>query len=720
MIARSGFMLQLTERCNMGCAYCHYKGAQADTVHGDCSLQTCDAFVDFAIRESADRLRVTFFGGEPLLRPDLVRRVIEYGRAAAARAGKKIAFRLPTNGTLLDDSTGDFLAEMDVGIVVSIDGPKEIHDACRTFHDGTGSFERVYDNLVRFRYRHPNHEVGIYSVVSGSDGVSWLRELCKALRSAYFILNPVLVPTNDDAVARDRTHQASIEALKRRFDLYTMQFLAGESSPDHDLDKWVEAFFNPRPSRNCDLGVNTTLATQNGDIYACPAFIGYPDQVVGNIHKGFYPEKLAPFLQRSVDTVKGCSRCSIRDLCGGGCAFRAFLRTHSLFRSCEEICSIQRSFFGDVRHMILALAARSPEAWLMKLCHLLATDNPLRLLAAARSTPHARDICAAMGAEAVPVARRSLPNTCGLSWEWGGPMDTAGIPQLKSGFRSRLRLVVGDSQVTAAVAQDLSGHDVVVEAVLHLHASDRSAQDHSPPDPSLIPPSSAVLEFPDAMNPSPRIDARIIIGPGELDLVGISSAVQRKGYRGVRFVVRGTREGWLDQWTDADLEVLAMAREAFFAFFMESAVQGNPFVDLSFAELVCMISAFDDPGRAVPPRQELQLVADEHTSPGPLPRGIYFAHRRNPAYPEIGAGPSQIEPEVTAVESAGCSVCLAVGLCHGLMPAEAPHRPPAVYPGRIRARYCDVLRTEVARSMIAYRLLKGRYAEKLRAMIAEI
>src|SRR5262249_59262022 len=89
--------------------------------------------------EGLPSLHVTFFGGETLLNFPMLRSSVEYAKRKCAEVGKHVEFSLTTNATLLTDSVVDFLAEHKVGMTISIDGDRELHDKMRVYSDGRGS-----------------------------------------------------------------------------------------------------------------------------------------------------------------------------------------------------------------------------------------------------------------------------------------------------------------------------------------------------------------------------------------------------------------------------------------------------------------------------------------------------------------------------------------------------------------------------------------------------
>ena len=95
-------------------------------------------------RESSqNEFRIAFHGGEPcLIGPEKFERWC--GRARAVLGGMlRLGLVIQTNGTLLDPTWVELLRKHNVGVGISMDGPREIHDAVRVDHREQGSYERV-------------------------------------------------------------------------------------------------------------------------------------------------------------------------------------------------------------------------------------------------------------------------------------------------------------------------------------------------------------------------------------------------------------------------------------------------------------------------------------------------------------------------------------------------------------------------------------------------
>ena len=167
-IPLSTLVVNVTNRCNLACTYCYEYGEDriAEPTAGGMpklmSEETARASVDFMVERSGSSpvVRLTFFGGETLLNFAVLEKTIPYARRRAAEAGKRVEFSLTTNGTLLRPEVIEFLADNDVGVTISIDGPKEMQDRFRVFHDGRGSYDVVAPKVRELLRRHRSRPIG--------------------------------------------------------------------------------------------------------------------------------------------------------------------------------------------------------------------------------------------------------------------------------------------------------------------------------------------------------------------------------------------------------------------------------------------------------------------------------------------------------------------------------------------------------------------------------
>lgn len=188
----SSIILQVTQQCNLRCSYCAYSGAYHNRTHNSARMnfETAKRAIDFFLARAHEsgRVHVGFYGGEPLLEFDLIKRCVAYVKEAVE--GREITFGITTNATLLNDEKIQFLAENDVQLTISIDGSKQEHDACRVFPDGSGSFDIVMRSIRRVKELYPDYasRMMISTVVSPKSDLSHVLD--------YFSSDEVLSDTN--------------------------------------------------------------------------------------------------------------------------------------------------------------------------------------------------------------------------------------------------------------------------------------------------------------------------------------------------------------------------------------------------------------------------------------------------------------------------------------------------------------------------------------------
>lgn len=146
---------QVTDACNLACSYCyqHNKG------HKVMSWETAKKFVDLILSGekgfknyinpiNSPGIILDFIGGEPTLQIELIDRIVDYFREQALLQSNPWAVRYMTdmcsNGTTYKDpKVQQFLKkhENHISFSVSLDGDKALHDSCRVFPDGRGSYD---------------------------------------------------------------------------------------------------------------------------------------------------------------------------------------------------------------------------------------------------------------------------------------------------------------------------------------------------------------------------------------------------------------------------------------------------------------------------------------------------------------------------------------------------------------------------------------------------
>lgn len=130
-------IVHLTQRCNLGCSYCHSAAIPLDATGRDMTEEVAARTADFIGRMPSSNLTINFQGGEPTLMPHLIRLIMS---RLQHQSGKRVRASLTTNGTLLGPEVLAVLAEYQISTTVSIDGPEKVNDVIRVHRDGRGSY----------------------------------------------------------------------------------------------------------------------------------------------------------------------------------------------------------------------------------------------------------------------------------------------------------------------------------------------------------------------------------------------------------------------------------------------------------------------------------------------------------------------------------------------------------------------------------------------------
>lgn len=147
--------LALAETCNLACKYCYCETCRDMPRKGLMSRETAQKAIDwlFEVSGNAKNLALTLFGGEPLLNKEVFQFAIDYSSELGRKAGKTVRYSMTTNGTLLDDMVIGYIKRYNFGLMVSLDGPPDIHNAQCPFHDGSGSFDAAAAGIKRLMAR---------------------------------------------------------------------------------------------------------------------------------------------------------------------------------------------------------------------------------------------------------------------------------------------------------------------------------------------------------------------------------------------------------------------------------------------------------------------------------------------------------------------------------------------------------------------------------------
>lgn len=363
-------VLNLTNQCNLSCQYCYEFGAdKVATPEGKpkfMDFATAKASVDFLLQQSAGRraIHITFFGGETLMNFPLLKQVVTYANEQAAADGRHIDFSLTTNATLLTPTIIQFLSENRIGVTVSMDGNKEMHDKLRVFSNGKGSYDIIAPKVRELIQNHRTRPIAArVTLTSGvTDVVKIFRHLKQDLGFHEVGFAPVTTSPNQLYAINQRGMDGVLEQFHVLAGEYLEFALRGEAHGFSNVsDTLAELCQGVNKSHPCGAGLGLLGVGPSGDIAPCHRFVDSDQHALGHISTGIDRDKQNDFLQRGhIDSKYDCHKCWARPLCAGGCHHEAFVRYGDTGHPNLHYCDWIRDWTNTCLEIYGAIAARNP------------------------------------------------------------------------------------------------------------------------------------------------------------------------------------------------------------------------------------------------------------------------------------------------------------------------------------------------------------------------
>ncbi len=343
----------LTDRCNLNCDYCY-----APVDQNDMTSETLLRVVDWAVSATppGDTLELGFFGGEPLLRLDLMGEAATRAKERASSEGVPLRLRVTTNGTLIDDATLSFLDDHSIDLCISIDGPPPIHDRHRRFRDGRGSADTVTAGLERALERLGRVQV---NAVYGPGTVAVLPDTVEHLAD----LGVRLIHLNIDISAQWPTeiHTTLRDAYFEVADLVVRRYRREQPISVSLIDNKVILFLKDGygAEDRCGMGKTKVGVGTRGDMYPCERLIGPNGQgelCFGRVKTGPDPTRLESIRVRTGNRNPECETCPIARFCMNWCGCTNYHLTGYTDVAAPVLCASEKASVAAAHAVMTALA----------------------------------------------------------------------------------------------------------------------------------------------------------------------------------------------------------------------------------------------------------------------------------------------------------------------------------------------------------------------------
>lgn len=340
-----------TYACNLACPYCYEEGRDAPAKPMPREVQ--DRIAAFAKSEYEhapyERLEIQWYGGEPMLHPDVVATISEQLMAFCEDRGIGLSANMVSNASRITAEDAAMLNRSNVlDVLVTVDGTEELHNERRPMRDGGNSYEAVL--------------AGIENLVSAGVHVSVLMNTDKVNDSALDELNEVL------------EQRFGIQAKRAKLNDYHGSFGSGSfreprfSLMDHkeftreQCRRFSEEGHSPQEFAALMGPISTFCRGQweryycidaMGDVYKCDGRLGRTEYRIFTLDEVADGKKASPGTAPAYPfNDEACVSCVLLPLCKGTCEWERKCCTdhpcHPLKYTMDGYLRAWLASFGDV------------------------------------------------------------------------------------------------------------------------------------------------------------------------------------------------------------------------------------------------------------------------------------------------------------------------------------------------------------------------------------
>ena len=339
--------LHIAHDCNLACKYCFAEEGEYKGRRGLMSYEVGKQALDFLIANSGNRrnLEVDFFGGEPLMNFEVVKKLVAYGRELEKLHNKNFRFTLTTNGLLLNDEVMEFLNKEISNVVLSIDGRKEVNDFMRPSRNNKGCYELIVPKFIKLA--NSRNQTNYYVRGTFTHHNLDFSEDVKHLADLGFkqiSVEPVVAPETESYAIKEEDLPVLFEEYDKLAKLMIERKKEGKGF--NFFHFMIDLSGGPCVAKRlsgCGSGTEYLAVTPWGDLYPCHQFVGMDEFLLGNVFEGIKRTDLVEeFKTCNVYSKEKCINCFAKFYCSGGCAANSY-NFHGNINDAYDIgCELQR------------------------------------------------------------------------------------------------------------------------------------------------------------------------------------------------------------------------------------------------------------------------------------------------------------------------------------------------------------------------------------------
>ena len=339
--------LHVAHDCNLRCNYCF--ASQGD-FKGDRSLMSLEVgkkALEFLVKHSGGRrnLEVDFFGGEPLMNFEIIKKLVMYGKDLEKNYNKHFRFTITTNGVLLDEDNMKFINEYMDNVVLSLDGRKRINDNMRRTITDEGSYDIIlpkFQKMVAKRGDKDYYVRGTFTSYNLDFSNDVLHFYDKGFKKIS--IEPVVTSPDKDYGIKEE----HIDTILKEYEKFSKDYINIKKKDDDFLFFHFMIDLDQGPCIvkrivGCGAGSEYMAVTPEGELYPCHQFVGDKKFKIGNVYEGITNNEIVKeFKNASVYNKEKCRSCWARFYCSGGCHANAYNHHGNIMKPYDIGCEMEK------------------------------------------------------------------------------------------------------------------------------------------------------------------------------------------------------------------------------------------------------------------------------------------------------------------------------------------------------------------------------------------
>ncbi|QUH29818.1 radical SAM/SPASM domain-containing protein [Vallitalea guaymasensis] len=351
----SSIAINMINDCNLNCNYCYANQGNYNKKGIKISVPSAKKAINYIVKCIIDngekKAKITFFGGEPLLAYNEIKKLVLYCK----NEFPQIDFRFGTitNGTLLNSAMVNFFEKNKFGLSISIDGDRSTHDKYRKFINGMGSYDKIISNIkllndysrcsIRITITNDNYKIDEY-----------IKSLLKETDIRKFTFGIDTNISTDDYekffIHYNNLYSNYLKDIKEGF----YYDITNITMPI------IHLIYRAKSFSYCKAGTAYFALASDGKIYSCHRFASNIVKEITNIDniniineysKNFKKEQI----NHKNNVNNECYSCAFKNICSGICPYDTYVETGKFLGYSKRICKLRKKTLINMFSLIAKL-----------------------------------------------------------------------------------------------------------------------------------------------------------------------------------------------------------------------------------------------------------------------------------------------------------------------------------------------------------------------------